>query len=187
MSATIFLLSAGFIVYVLFLYPLILAVWARVRPRPPVKRFQPRTVSVLLPVFRGAKWLPGKLQSLAALDYPAHLVEILVLVDGDEDDSADVARAFGDPRVRVIELPRGGKSAALNAGLAAASGEILLMTDVRQELEPGSLERLVACFADEEVGVASGELIIRDGRTREEADVGLYWKYEKFIRSRVGI
>jgi GT2 family glycosyltransferase len=52
-------------------------------------------------------------------------------------------------------------------------------------LEPDSLQNLVACLGDPEVGAASGELIILDGRTREEADIGLYWRYEKWIRSRL--
>jgi cellulose synthase/poly-beta-1,6-N-acetylglucosamine synthase-like glycosyltransferase len=69
--------------------------------------------------------------------------------------------------------------------MARASGEILFFTDVRQQLHPGSLANLVACFADPEVGVASGELVIRDGTGIEEASVGLYWKYEKWIRRQL--
>jgi poly-beta-1,6-N-acetyl-D-glucosamine synthase len=55
---------------------------------------------------------------------------------------------------------------------------------VRQHLDPDSLKNLVACFADPSVGVASGELVIREGRTHEEASVGLYWRYEKWLRKR---
>jgi cellulose synthase/poly-beta-1,6-N-acetylglucosamine synthase-like glycosyltransferase len=56
---------------------------------------------------------------------------------------------------------------------------------VRQPLAPDSLARLIACFADPSVGVASGELIIRDGATLEESTVGLYWRYEKWIRKNL--
>jgi cellulose synthase/poly-beta-1,6-N-acetylglucosamine synthase-like glycosyltransferase len=82
----------------------------------------------------------------------------------------------------LIELPRGGKAAALNVGLSRAKGDILFFTDVRQDLHPQSLPNLVSCFSDPRVGVASGELIIRAGAGTEEASVGLYWKYEKWIR-----
>ena len=73
----------------------------------------------------------------------------------------------------------------MNAALAHATGEILFLTDVRQQLDPRSLANLVACFADPEVGVASGELVIREGAGLEEASVGLYWKYEKWIRKQL--
>jgi cellulose synthase/poly-beta-1,6-N-acetylglucosamine synthase-like glycosyltransferase len=56
---------------------------------------------------------------------------------------------------------------------------------VRQELARDSLKNLVACFADPEVGAASGELMIREGEGAEEASVGLYWKYEKWIRKQL--
>ena len=73
----------------------------------------------------------------------------------------------------------------MNTALAKANGEILFFTDVRQQFHPDSLANLVACFADPQVGVVSGELVIRDGSGIEEASVGLYWKYEKWIRKQL--
>jgi poly-beta-1,6-N-acetyl-D-glucosamine synthase len=186
-ASTVFVAGSAFIVYVLAVYPGIVAAWARLRPRPIRKRFEPKTVSVLLPVYNGEDWIGQKLHWLQNLDYPRDLVEILVLVDGANDRTAEYARACSDDRIQVIELPRGGKAAALNAGLRRARHEILLMTDVRQELDPHSLRELVSCFADPQVGAASGELMIRAGANAEQRDIGLYWKYEKFIRSRVAL
>jgi len=83
-------------------------------------------------------------------------------------------------------VPHGGKALALNAGMKRARGEILFFTDVRQDLEPDSLSRLVACFGDPAVGVVSGELVItKGGGSAEEAQTGLYWRYEKAIRKRL--
>src|SRR5262249_12218186 len=88
--------------------------------------------------------------------------------------------------VEVIELPsKSGKAVALSVALKSAHGEILFFTDVRQPLEPDALQHLVNRFADPKVGVVTGELIIRDGTTHEEANVGLYWKYEKLIRKEL--
>jgi cellulose synthase/poly-beta-1,6-N-acetylglucosamine synthase-like glycosyltransferase len=89
---------------------------------------------------------------------------------------------FPDPRVRLLELPPGGKAVAVNRGLEAASGDIIVLTDVRQQFDPAALTRLAACFSDPTVGVVTGELIIREGRTVEEYNTGLYWRYEKWIR-----
>jgi cellulose synthase/poly-beta-1,6-N-acetylglucosamine synthase-like glycosyltransferase len=69
--------------------------------------------------------------------------------------------------------------------MAATSGEIIFFTDVRQTLHSESLEALVSCFADPRVGAACGELFIQSGTTVEEANVGLYWRYEKWIRRQL--
>ncbi len=176
--------SAGFVLYVLFGYPLLLWLVARKKARPVAACLEPRTVTVLLPVYNGERWIRDKLLSILNLDYPRRLMEILVISDGSTDRTDEIARSFAVHGVRLLRVERSGKAGALNAGIQAARGEILFFTDVRQELAPDCLKILVASFADPQVGVAGGELMIRGGRTREEADIGLYWKYEKQIRLR---
>ncbi|MCX6632601.1 MAG: glycosyltransferase family 2 protein [Candidatus Solibacter sp.] len=143
-------------------------------------------MSVILPVHNGERWIGAKLESILGLNYPAELVEILVVSDGSTDGTEDVVQRFaGHSKLQYMAVPRRGKAGALNVALARAGGEILFFTDVRQQLEPDSLANLVACFADPEVGVASGELVIREGARLEEASVGLYWTYEKWIRRQL--
>jgi cellulose synthase/poly-beta-1,6-N-acetylglucosamine synthase-like glycosyltransferase len=186
-ALTVFLISLGFCAYTLFGYPLLLALLARRRDRSVRKAPMSPSVSVILPVHNGARWIGAKIESILALDYPPELVEILILSDGSTDGTNEVVRSFTNraANVQLIVLPHGGKAAALNAGLARATGEVLFLTDVRQQLATDSLRNLVACFADPEVGVASGELVIREGAGAEEASVGLYWKYEKWIRKQL--
>ena len=184
LSLAVFVISAAFAVYVLAGYPLLLDLRARRRAKPVQARRLDKTVTVLLAVHNGERWLAGKLRSLLALDYPRGLVQILVISDGSTDRTDEIARQFSDQGVDLIRVPGAGKAAALNAGLERASGEILFFTDVRQLLAPESLRHLVAAFADPDVGVVSGELVIADGRTREELNTGLYWRYEKWIRRR---
>ena len=50
--------------------------------------------------------------------------------------------------MRLLRVERGGKCAALNAGIPQAQNEILLLTDIRQELAPDSLRAMIDCFAD---------------------------------------
>jgi poly-beta-1,6-N-acetyl-D-glucosamine synthase len=182
-----FVISVGFVAYTLAGYPVLLAIAARLRSRPVEKRFEPKTVTILLPVRNGERWLRAKLESLLALRYPAELLQIVVISDGSTDATDEIAREYAgrSESLRTIEFLRtagGGKAVALNAGLERARGELLFLTDVRQPLDPDCLKNLVACFADPKVGVVSGELVIRDGRTQEEASVGLYWRYEKWLR-----
>ena len=179
----IFLLGTAFILYVLAGYPIWIAIWSRMRPQPVVKEFSPRTVSILLPVHNGGRWLADKLRSIRELNYPRELIETIVISNASQDDTLAIAKQHAGPALQVIDLEQPGKARALNAGLAAARGEILFFTDVRQWLEPDSLRVLIANFADPRVGAVSGELVIHEGDTHEEVSVGKYWKYEKLIRA----
>ena len=184
-AALIFLLSVGFVVYVLAGYPLLLALLARLRPRPLRKRPWAPSVDVLLAVKDGERWLAAKLESILALDYPKDKLRVIVISDGSSDATDSIAAEYASRGVELLRTAGGGKAAALNAGLRQATAEVIFFTDVRQELAPRSLRELTACLADPDVGAASGELVIRDAETREEANVGAYWRYEKAIRKRL--
>lgn len=156
-----FALSAA-ILYLLAGYPLLLLLRSR---RPIQKKFTPRTVTVLLAVKNGERWLEQKLTSLMQLDYPRELLDIIVISDGSTDATESIARSWSDRGIMLVVQPPEGKASALNAGIARARGEILLFTDVRQPFAPETLRELVACFHDPSVGVVSGELIIREGQS----------------------
>lgn len=184
-ALTLFLFSMAICAYTLFGYPVLLWLEASVRRRPVRKAPLRATVTVILPVHNGERFLAAKLDSILRLNYPAELMDVLILSDGSTDGTDEIAKQYcARSNVNMIALPQGGKAAALNVGMAYATGEILFFTDVRQELDSQSLANLVECFSDPKVGAASGELIIRDGAGTEEASVGLYWKYEKWIRKQ---
>jgi biofilm PGA synthesis N-glycosyltransferase PgaC len=181
----IFLLSSAFLGYVIVGYPLLLALLARYFPKPIQKGdFEP-TVAVLIPVRNGAPYIRRKLESVLLLDYPPEKLEILLVSDGSTDETDALIGQFASRGIRLLHVPHGGKPAALNAGIPLTSHQIILLTDIRQELESGSLRRLVSCFADPSVGVVSGELLIRQGDNRAEANIGLYWRFETWIRNRL--
>ena len=185
LAGYVLLISAALIFHIAVGYPLLLALRLGAAKGPPAK--DPRftaTVSVVMAVHNGAALLRRKLGVLLELDYPRELVDIIVVSDGSTDETEDTAREFADQRVRLIVAPRGGKASALNYGLAAATGEILFFTDVRQPLQPDCLRHLIANFADPSVGVATGELHLLPGENGEQKDMDLYWRYEVWARKR---
>src|ERR1035441_8193107 len=130
-----FLAAGGAIVYVLFGYPLLLG-WIAKRHNHPVKKDdQLRSVSIIIAVRNGEKFIRRKLESVLALNYPRELVEIIVVSDGSDDRTDEIACEFEAQRVRLLRVPRGGKAIALNAAVPCASGEILIFTDVRQQVD----------------------------------------------------
>jgi biofilm PGA synthesis N-glycosyltransferase PgaC len=182
LAGFVFVFSAAVLLYVIAGYPLLLHWMARGHSRPVHKDDVLRTVSVVIAVRNGVKFAADKLNSVLALRYPPELIEIIVVSDGSDDGTDEVVAQFRSRGVQLFRVPRGGKGSAVNAGIARARNEILILTDIRQRLHPDSLRNLVACFGDPEVGAVSGELSILRGDTEEEADTGLYWKYEMWMR-----
>lgn len=185
LASVFFLASLAFVLYTLFGYPLLLALLSRREPKPIRRQFEPRSVSVLLPVRNGGAWVRRKLESILALNYPREMLEILVASDGSTDRTEEYVREFEPQGVRLFPVPAGGKAAALNVLMQHARGEILFFTDVRQTLERDSLRHLIECFADPSVGAVSGELVILNAQGQEDGEAGLYWKYEKWIRKHL--
>jgi poly-beta-1,6-N-acetyl-D-glucosamine synthase len=189
----LFWISLGLVAYVYVGYPLLLAAWARLRTRAPrVDDTEAPPVSVILAARNEAARLPGRIENLLALDYPAERLEIVVVSDGSTDRTAQALAPYllerpGHARVRLVEQPPEGKAAALNRGVAAASHGILVFADARQRFARDAVRRLVSNFADPAVGAVSGELVLDcefDAADSSVADgVGAYWRYEKWLRA----
>lgn len=176
----IILLSAAWVGYTWVGYPLALWLLARVSPLP-ITRAEPDApappASLILAVHNGAAHLEKKLVDTLALDYAGPL-QILVASDGSTDRTAEIAGAFADRGVELVETAeRGGKESAQRAGIAAATGEILIFSDVTAELQPGALNAIVAPFADSTIGAVSSE----DEVDSEEGE-GAYVRFEMALR-----
>lgn len=185
MAARLFWLSLICILYVYFGYPLLLMAWRAVRPRPASKRPQEPLVSLVMAMHNESCNAHAKMQNSLALDYPEEKMQIIVSLDAPTDGTDALIREYEGPRVQVLDSSvRRGKAAALNSALAIATGEIVVFADARQRFEPSAIRELVANFADPSVGAVSGELIFLDAEGRQATNaVGLYWRYEKAIRS----
>lgn len=179
----VFWIAALLLGYTYVGYPALVLFLARVRPARIQRGGAQPTVTVVMTVYNGAGDLAAKLDNLSSLDYPPERLDIVVACDGCTDASAATARAHVGRAVTVLEFAeRRGKAACLNDAVAVATGEVLLMVDVRQRLEVDALRRLVACLDDPSVGVVAGELRFEDPETGFAASVDAYWKYEKAIR-----
>lgn len=184
LACLVFLLSGLGLAHVFVGYPLWVVALARWWPRPVRGRAWTPSVTVVLAVHDGAAHVRAKLEGLLALDYPHGLLDIVVACDGCRDDSAARCRELGDARIRVLEFDtRRGKAACLNDAVAQARGEVLLMTDVRQRLEPDALRKLVASLGDPRVGAVSGQLRLFDAHTGFARGIDAYWRYESLIRA----
>jgi biofilm PGA synthesis N-glycosyltransferase PgaC len=181
----VFVVSIAAIVYVIGGYPLLLAWMARRQSRPVLKDNVVRDISIVIAAHNGEQFVEAKLRSVLALNYPREHMQIIFVSDGSTDRTDEIAQSFKDESVEFYRIEKSGKAGAVNCGISHATGEILVLNDIRQTLDPESVRNLVACFADPRVGAVSGKLHIRTGQISEEADTGLYWKYEVFIRKQM--
>src|SRR5690606_3097926 len=126
-----------------------------------------------------------KIEQTLALDTGGRPLDVVLVADGSSDRTADIARGFDDARLTVLHRPeRRGKAAAINRGVAAARGDILLFTDANNEWRADAAAALLAAFDDPEVGGATGLKTVTGSAGDHSGSEGWYWKYESWIRTR---
>ncbi len=166
-------------------YPLFMLALARVRPNPThVAPWTPH-VSVVMAVRNEQDRIRGRVENLLEQGYPRELIQVVVVCNGCTDATEAILRGLAatEPGIEVIvSPPEGGKAEALNRGIAAATGEVVVFGDARQRFEPNVLERLTAWLADPTVGAVSGRLVIGAADDAAVSGVQRYWQLEVALR-----
>jgi len=182
---TVFWLSLVVVIYVYFGYPLLLSIACKVARRPVRKGDYEQSVTILIAAHNERDRIGRRIENCLWLDYPKKKLQILVSLDGPTDGTEFAVWKYASRGVEMVHSKAHiGKPAALNAGMRRARGQVVVFADARQTFSHNAIRRLVANLADPEVGGVCGELILLDETSSEtKSDVGLYWKYEKWIRS----
>ena len=182
----LFWASTVLLLYTQVGYAMLLALLTRVRPapgqlapgQPASPASGPPSVSVIVAAYAEQEVIADRVANLRALDYPADRLEVVVACDGSPD--ATVARALAAGADLVLELERGGKIRAQDAGVDRARGEVVAFSDANVLWDPGALRALVAPFADPRVGYVCGDVrFVNQRGTNQE---GLYGRYEMAVR-----
>ena len=133
-------------------------------------------VSVVIPVLNAARTLPDCLAALARLD-PAPM-EILLVDNGSTDGSLALLHAFAGRalpfRVQVLQAAKRGASAARNAGIRAAAGDIIAFTDADCEPDSEWVKHLREPFNDPAVAAVAGRIAAAPASTALELFSALY-------------
>ena len=130
-------------------------------------------VSIVVPNWNGAAFLPGCLASLDAQSYPRR--EVILVDDASTDDSVAVVR-LRFPHVHVVALERNrGFARAVNEGIRRARGEIVALLNNDAEAEPTWIERLVDALSRyPEAGFAASKILLYERRDVLHAAGDLY-------------
>jgi cellulose synthase/poly-beta-1,6-N-acetylglucosamine synthase-like glycosyltransferase len=193
----VFWICLSLVAYTYVLYPVLLFFlssfiqawrdWQYLVSRRERRRRAPATeelpaVSVIIPAYNEQAALLSKVNNLREIDYPAEKIQVIFVSDGSTDETNDILRAAAGPGIETIFLPsRGGKSNALNQGVASARHDILVFSDAATLFAPDALRQLVRHFSDRTVGVVCGALQFV-GSTESQQTEGVYWRYESMLR-----
>lgn len=99
-------------------------------------------VSVIIPVYNQAHWLPEAIESALAQTIPC---EVIVVNDGSPDNTSEIAKKYP---VRLVEKTNGGLSSARNAGIKEATGDWILTLDADDKIAPNFIEKCLQVEAD---------------------------------------
>jgi cellulose synthase/poly-beta-1,6-N-acetylglucosamine synthase-like glycosyltransferase len=177
----VFWVALGLIVYAHLGYPLVLWGLSRLLGEDE-SAFEwhgelPR-VTLIVPAYDEQEVIERRVANALELDYPHERLQLIVASDGSSDRTAELARAAGADR--VLNLPRGGKVAALDAAVREAEGQVLAFSDANAVWRPDALRQLLDRLADNRVGYVCGQVRFLGGEGGNQE--GLYWRYEMAVR-----
>ena len=124
-----------------------------------------------------------KIKNSLQLDYPPDKIQFLFVTDGSDDKTPEIVSRYKQIQL-LHQSQRQGKIMAVERAMPYVTGEITIFTDANTRLNKEALRNIVRHFADERVGVVSGEKRILHGRADEAAGAGegFYWKYESKLK-----
>ncbi len=183
-----FWLSLGILFYCYTGYGMLVFVLNRIRaifrPRPPLpENNPPLPVTLVVTAYNEEDVLPEKIRNIAAIDYPAALLKVIIVTDGSSDHSPGLVSRF--PGLRLLHEPaRKGKYAAVKRAMLYVDTPFVVFSDANAILNPDCLRKMMRHYADPRVGGVAGEKKIGTSRVVSamgQAE-GLYWKYESFLK-----
>ncbi|ASI99541.1 glycosyltransferase [Thermococcus celer] len=147
----------------------------------PIREWTP-AVSVIIPAYNEGKRVIAAVESALGQDYPS--LEVIVVDDGSDDDTFEMASSVKDPRLKVYRKEHGGKARALNFGLSKSSGEIVVTTDADSYLEPTAIKELVRRFHSDEVAGVGGQVRVPGSSFLERAQDAEHLRIAMFRRAK---
>lgn len=184
MALLIFWTTIAILGYAFIGYPLCLRLLAAFgRPSYGNELYTP-LASLILSVYNEEAVIRKKIENFLALDYPADLLELLIISDGCEDRTEEIVSSYtSSDRIKlIIQQQRGGKTLALNRGAAEARGEILIFTDANALFDADAVHLLVRHFVEPEVGLVSGASVYYDDQVGKTLPASAYRRYEDLLK-----
>lgn len=141
------------------------------------------SISLVITAFQEAGSLQKKLENIRALDYPASLLKVLLVIDEPDERSQEILKGY--PAVNVlIQSERTGKYIAICRAMELVDTPIVVFSDANCVLNRLSLKKMVSHFKDPNVGAVAGEkkIIYQGIHSALGQAEGWYWNYESWMK-----
>ncbi len=144
------------------------------------------SVTIIVPAYNEEQHIAGKVHNLANIDYPRDRLRIIIALDGCTDNTTTEARTaldeLGNPSHFMLQDhgDNRGKLAMLNEHIAAASTDIVALSDVSAAVDPNILRAAAVHFLDEDVGVICPTYRLKFPSNQGERK---YWQYQTRVKS----
>ena len=185
----IFWTALFLLVYTFAGYPILMRLLAKLRPTDIQQAAYPpcpekTSISILIAAHNEAANIKARINNLLATGLLHDQWEIIIVSDGSNDDTAQIAKSIKHPHIKVIELnQRQGKAACINIAANTAKSEIFIFTDARQSFASNAITELIRPFADPDIVGVSGELHIAPAGQGALSGLSRYWSLECQLRS----
>ena len=146
-------------------------------------------VSLLIAAHNEEADIEARILNALALIYPEGKLEVAIASDGSTDRTNDIVRRYAGRGVKLFAYEKNrGKVTVLNESVSRLRGDVIILSDANTHMASDAAYRLATWFAEPDIGVVCGRLVLTDPRSGRNID-GLYWKYETFLKkceSRLG-
>ncbi len=192
MITSLFYVSAFLLLYAYLLYPVVLIALSASQPRRADADDESAggstaapSLSVIVAAYNEERCIAHKIENFLSCQYSGE-AEMIVVSDGSSDSTAEIAESMASERVRVIrQRERCGKGVAVNAGAAAARGEVLVFTDANTMFATDALEKVARPLRDKSIGLVTGV-----SHYSGDSIGSVYQRYEQMLKgleSRLGV
>lgn len=136
-------------------------------------------VSIIVPAYNEEVNAVATIQSLLKTDYPSF--EIIFVDDGSKDKTFAVVEAAykGNPLIKILTKPNGGKASALNFGITHAQNDFVVCIDADTQLKTDAVYQLMTYFTDEEIGAVAGTV-----KVGNETNIITRWQSIEYITAQ---
>jgi cellulose synthase/poly-beta-1,6-N-acetylglucosamine synthase-like glycosyltransferase len=190
MTVILFWSAVFLIVYTYIGFPMFVVLRGLLLGRP-YRREELTTlpsISIVISAYNEAKTIAEKLDNILSLDYPRGKLEVVIASDGSNDGTDRVVERYKELGVKLLSLPRQGKASALNAAVAASTGEILVFSDANSMYKSDAIQALVKPFADPEIGGVAGNQVYLSEVSGGSSSDGerVYWNFDRMLKQFQG-
>ena len=170
-------------VYVYFGYPFSMFLISFCKEQSYIKgAFVPK-VSHLTIAYNEERWIRKKVKNALSLEYPKDKLELVFVSDGSTDLTNSIISEYQNKGINFLRFNRRrGKASCLNDAIAAATGEIIVLTDANVIFHKDAIKKLVRNFKDERLGGVVGEVRYSFDAASLNRGEGFFSKYERFIQ-----